>query len=145
MGWWVVSSLVRGRYRGLKKSHYALHHCMNYHLLSFLGIWNISKHVFVDCMRAVCLPVSLYLTLYLRSLPLLQLAKLLMENLENYESAVGDPTTKSIHRIAVFPPAFQAVPRNPVTMDLAFNSIDFPSLENRMKKDKKGLLSRFWG
>ncbi|KAG6410646.1 hypothetical protein SASPL_128711 [Salvia splendens] len=74
-----------------------------------------------------------------------KLEKLLMENLENYESAVGDPTTKSIPYISVFPPAFQAVPRNPVIMDLAYNSIDFPSLENRMKKDKKSLLSRLWG
>lgn len=76
---------------------------------------------------------------------MLQPEKLLMENLDNYESAVGDPTTKSTPRISVFPPAFEAVPRNPVIMDLAYNSIDFPSLENRMKKDKKGLLSRFWG
>ncbi|KAK4410706.1 Signal recognition particle subunit SRP68 [Sesamum angolense] len=71
--------------------------------------------------------------------------KLLMEKLENYESAVGDPTTKSVPRIVAFPPAFQAVPRNPIVLDLAYNSIEFPSLENRMKKDKKGFISRLWG
>lgn len=75
----------------------------------------------------------------------LQLEKLLLEKLDDYESAVGDPTTRSAPRIAVFPPAFEAVPRNPVIMDLAYNSIEFPSLESKMKKDKKGLLSRFWG
>ncbi|KAL3849548.1 hypothetical protein ACJIZ3_011430 [Penstemon smallii] len=71
--------------------------------------------------------------------------KLLMEKLDNYESAVGDPTTKSVPRIEAFPPAFQSVPRNPIVLDLAYNSIEFPSLENRMKKDKKGFISRLWG
>jgi hypothetical protein len=28
---------------------------------------------------------------------------------------------------------------------MAYNAVEFPSLENRMKKEKKGLLSRFWG
>jgi signal recognition particle subunit SRP68 len=28
---------------------------------------------------------------------------------------------------------------------MAYNSVEFPNLENRMKKEKKGLLSRFWG
>lgn len=73
-----------------------------------------------------------------------KLEKLLMENLDSYESAVGDPATKSIPRIEAFPPAFQAVPRNPIVIDLAYNAIDFPSLENRMKKDKKGFISRLW-
>ncbi|KAL3835404.1 hypothetical protein ACJIZ3_010140 [Penstemon smallii] len=71
--------------------------------------------------------------------------KLLMEKLDNYESAVGDPTTKSVPRIEAFPPAFQSVPRNPIVLDLAYNSTEFPSLENRMKKDKKGFISRLWG
>ncbi|KAI3463536.1 hypothetical protein Pfo_020199 [Paulownia fortunei] len=74
-----------------------------------------------------------------------KLEKLLMEKLDDYESAVGDPTTKSIPHIQAFPPAFQAVPRNPIVIDLAYNSIEFPSLENRMKKDKKGFISRLWG
>jgi signal recognition particle subunit SRP68 len=30
-------------------------------------------------------------------------------------------------------------------LDMAYNAVEFPSLENRMKKEKKGLLSRFWG
>ncbi|KAG8388156.1 hypothetical protein BUALT_Bualt02G0096600 [Buddleja alternifolia] len=74
-----------------------------------------------------------------------KLEKLLMEKLDNYESAVGDPTTKSIPRIEAFLPAFQAVPRNPILLDLAYSSIDFPSIENRMKKEnKKGFISRLW-
>ncbi|KAI4336390.1 hypothetical protein L6164_014923 [Bauhinia variegata] len=74
-----------------------------------------------------------------------RLEKFLLEKLDVYESAVGDPNVKSVPRIAAFPPAFQAVPRNPIVLDLAYNLIDFPSIENRMKKDKKGFMSRFWG
>ncbi|KAG9443293.1 hypothetical protein H6P81_014633 [Aristolochia fimbriata] len=71
--------------------------------------------------------------------------KFLLDNLDNYVSAVGDPNSKGIARITSFPPAFQAVPCNPIVLDVAFNSIDFPSLEDRMKKDKKGIFSRLWG
>lgn len=76
---------------------------------------------------------------------LFQLGNFLLEKLGAYESAVGDANTKGAPRIETFPPAFQAVPRNPIVLDLAYNSIEFPALDNRMKKDKKGLLSRFWG
>lgn len=74
----------------------------------------------------------------------LQLDKFLLEKLEAYESAVGDSRAKNVPRIEAFPPAFQAIPRNPIVLDLAYNFIDFPSLENRMKKDKKGFISRLW-
>ncbi|KAF8378074.1 hypothetical protein HHK36_029409 [Tetracentron sinense] len=70
--------------------------------------------------------------------------KFLLEKLDVYESAVGDSNVKGVPRIAGFPPASQAVPRSPIVLDIAFNSIDFPSLENRMKKDKKGFISRLW-
>ncbi|KAF6169655.1 hypothetical protein GIB67_004047 [Kingdonia uniflora] len=70
--------------------------------------------------------------------------KFLLEKLDVYESAVGEPNMKGVPRIEAFPPAFQAVPRNPIVLDLAFNSIEFPSLENRMKKHKKGFISRLW-
>ncbi|KAG6746238.1 hypothetical protein POTOM_050769 [Populus tomentosa] len=70
--------------------------------------------------------------------------KFLLEKLDVYESAVGEPNVKSVPRIEVFPPAFQSIPRNPIVLDLAYNCIDFPSLENRMKKDKKGFMSRLW-
>ncbi|XP_059443395.1 uncharacterized protein LOC132175459 [Corylus avellana] len=73
-----------------------------------------------------------------------KLEKFLLEKLDSYESAVGDSNVKAVSRIEVFPPAFQAIPRNPIVLDLAFNYIDFPSLENRMKKDKKGFISRLW-
>ncbi|KAL3512073.1 hypothetical protein ACH5RR_024790 [Cinchona calisaya] len=69
--------------------------------------------------------------------------KLLLENLDVYESAV-DPSMKSMSRIERFPPAFQAVACNPIVLDLAYNLIEFPSLENRTKKDKKGFLGRLW-
>ncbi|KAL5549146.1 hypothetical protein UlMin_004377 [Ulmus minor] len=74
-----------------------------------------------------------------------KLEKFLLEKLDTYESAIGDSSVKTAPRIEAFPPAFQAIPRNPIVLDLAYNFIEFPSLENRMKKDKKGLLSRFWG
>ncbi|KAK3042488.1 hypothetical protein RJ639_000212 [Escallonia herrerae] len=73
-----------------------------------------------------------------------KLGKLLIEKLDSYESAVGDSSTRGVPRIETFPPAFQAIPRNPIVLDLAYNSIEFPSLENRMKKDKKGFISRLW-
>ncbi|KAL5791587.1 hypothetical protein ACOSP7_000181 [Xanthoceras sorbifolium] len=71
--------------------------------------------------------------------------KYLLEKLDVYESVVGDANVKVAPRIEAFPPAFQSIPRNPIVIDLAYNYIDFPSLENRMKKDKKGFISRLWG
>ncbi|KAL5982923.1 hypothetical protein ACLOJK_017002 [Asimina triloba] len=71
-------------------------------------------------------------------------AKYLLENLDVYESAVGDPNSKGIPRIEPFPPAFQSVACNPIVLDIAYSSIDFPSLEHRMKKDKKSIFSRLW-
>ncbi|CAA6657011.1 unnamed protein product [Spirodela intermedia] len=71
--------------------------------------------------------------------------RFLVEKLDVYESAVGDPTSKVAPSIEQFPPPFQAVPCNPIVQDIAFGSIEFPSLENRMKKSKKGILSRLWG
>lgn len=75
----------------------------------------------------------------------MQPEKFLIEKLDSYESAVGDSSTKVAPRIAAYQPAFQAIPRNPIVRDLAYDSIDFPSIENRMKKDKKGFISRLWG
>ncbi|KAI7752335.1 hypothetical protein M8C21_014822 [Ambrosia artemisiifolia] len=71
--------------------------------------------------------------------------KFLIEKLDSFESAVGDLSTKVAPRIAAYQPSFQAIARNPIVLDLAYNSIDFPSIENRMKKDKKGFISRLWG
>ncbi|KAE8710629.1 hypothetical protein F3Y22_tig00110319pilonHSYRG00025 [Hibiscus syriacus] len=65
------------------------------------------------------------------------------ENLS--ESAVSESNVKAVPRIEPFPPAFQSIPRNPIVLDLADSCIDFPSIENRMKKDKKGFISRLWG
>lgn len=72
-----------------------------------------------------------------------KLEKFLMENLDMYESAV-DAGAKSVAHVEHFPPAFQAIARNPIVLDLAYNLIEFPSLENRTKKDKKGFISRLW-
>ncbi|KAF7834039.1 signal recognition particle subunit SRP68 [Senna tora] len=74
-----------------------------------------------------------------------QMEKFLMEKLDVYESAVGNSNVKSAPRIAAFPPAFVAIPRNPIVLDLAFDEIDFPPIENRMKKDRKGFLGRIFG
>lgn len=68
----------------------------------------------------------------------------LLEKLDAYESAVGDPSVKGVTHIVAFPPTFEAVPRNPIVLDLAYNCVEFPSLESRMKKDKKGFISRLW-
>lgn len=79
---------------------------------------------------------------------LLQLEKFLLEKLDVYESAVGDSNVKCTPRIAGFPPAFQAISRNPIVLDLAYNMIEFPPIENRMKKDRKakgGFISRIFG
>ncbi|KAE8672278.1 Signal recognition particle-related / SRP-related isoform 3 [Hibiscus syriacus] len=71
--------------------------------------------------------------------------KYLLEKLDLYESAVSESNVKAVPRIERFPPAFQSIPRNPIVLDLADSAIDFPSIENRMKKDKKGFISRLWG
>ncbi|KAM0033288.1 putative signal recognition particle subunit SRP68, SRP68 domain superfamily [Helianthus debilis subsp. tardiflorus] len=70
--------------------------------------------------------------------------KFLIEKLDSYESAVGDSSTKVAPRIAAYQPSFQAIARSPIVLDLAYNSIDFPSIDNRMKQDKKGFISRLW-
>ncbi|KAF0900191.1 hypothetical protein E2562_027550 [Oryza meyeriana var. granulata] len=69
----------------------------------------------------------------------------LLDMLERYESALGESNTKTPCCIARFPPPCQTVPCNPIVLDMAYNTIEFPNIENRMKKEKKGLLSRFWG
>lgn len=74
-----------------------------------------------------------------------QVEKYLLDKLDVYESAVGDSNTKAAAKIERFPPAFQSIPRNPIVLDLAYNCIDFPVIENRMKKDRKGFISRLWG
>ncbi|KAL5053146.1 hypothetical protein RYX36_033828 [Vicia faba] len=77
-----------------------------------------------------------------------RLEKFLLEKLDVYESAVGDSNVKSTPRIAPFPPAFQAIARNPIVLDLAYNTIEFPDIEHRMKKDKRakgGFISRIFG
>ncbi|KAJ0527920.1 putative signal recognition particle subunit SRP68 [Helianthus annuus] len=73
-----------------------------------------------------------------------QAEKFLIEKLDSYESAVGDSSTKVAPRIAAYQPSFQAIARSPIVLDLAYNSIDFPSIDNRMKQDKKGFISRLW-
>ncbi|WVZ21845.1 hypothetical protein V8G54_000389 [Vigna mungo] len=77
-----------------------------------------------------------------------RLEKFLLEKLEVYESAVGDSNVKCTPRITGFPPSFEAISRNPIVLDLAYNMIEFPSIENRMKKDRKakgGFISRIFG
>lgn len=89
----------------------------------------------------ICLVTNVYQSVF----NTFQSIKFLLQSLDNYESAIGDPNVKSAPRIEAFPPAFQAIPRNPIVLDLAFNFIEFPSLQNRMKKDRKGFISRLWG
>ncbi|RYR44894.1 hypothetical protein Ahy_A08g041170 isoform C [Arachis hypogaea] len=74
-----------------------------------------------------------------------RLEKFLLDKLDVYESAVGDSNVKCAPRIASFPPPFQAISRTPIVLDLAYNNIEFPSLESRMKKQKGGFMSRIWG
>ncbi|KYQ91500.1 signal recognition particle 68 kDa subunit [Tieghemostelium lacteum] len=44
-----------------------------------------------------------------------------------------------------FPPALEPVPVKPLFFDLAFNSVQFPSLEQRKKPVSKGIFGSFWG
>ncbi|KAL9231566.1 hypothetical protein vseg_006781 [Gypsophila vaccaria] len=69
----------------------------------------------------------------------------LADKLDVYEAAVSEANTKVPPCIDAFPPAFQAIPRNPIVLDLAYSMIDFPSLDNRTKKAARTLLSRFFG
>lgn len=70
----------------------------------------------------------------------------LSDKLDKYESAVGRAGSKEPPRIAKVPPPFQSVPCRPIVLDTALNSIEFPSLETRLKKEdkKKGFLSKWW-
>jgi len=69
----------------------------------------------------------------------------LYERLDVYESAVGAPESKESPHIEKFPPSFQAVPCKPIVLDTAVNAIEFPSLENHLKReDKKSLFGRWW-
>lgn len=74
-----------------------------------------------------------------------QVEKYLVDKLEVYESAVGDANTKMAPKIERFPPAFQSIPRNPIVLDLAYNCIEFPVLDERKKKVQRGFISRLWG
>lgn len=74
-----------------------------------------------------------------------QQEKFLAEKLDVYEPAVGDSSVKVPPRIEAFPPAFQAIPRDPIILDLALDMIEFPSIDKRMKKAPKGFISRLWG
>ncbi|KAM0879607.1 hypothetical protein ACQ4PT_034127 [Festuca glaucescens] len=71
--------------------------------------------------------------------------KYLIDMLGSYESALGEQQTKVPTRITQFPPPFQSVPCNPIIVDMVYDIIEFPNLENRMKKEKKSILKRFWG
>lgn len=73
-----------------------------------------------------------------------QVEKYLLDKLDVYESAVGDSNTKTAPKIERFPPAFESIPRNPIVIDLAHTNIEFPEIENRMKKSRTGLLGRFF-
>jgi len=58
---------------------------------------------------------------------------------------VGAPESKDPPHIEKFPPSFQAVPCKPIVLDTAVNAIEFPSLENHLKReDKKSLFGRWW-
>ncbi|GKV50328.1 hypothetical protein SLEP1_g57038 [Rubroshorea leprosula] len=74
-----------------------------------------------------------------------KMEKYILEKLDVYESAVGDSNTKgAAPPIEAFPPPFKSIPLSPIIMDLAHDFISFSSLDNRMKKDRKGFISRFW-
>jgi len=72
-----------------------------------------------------------------------QAEKYLLDKLDVYESAVGDANTKMAPKIERFPPAFQSIPRNPIVLDLAYYCVEFPVLEERMKKVRGGFLRFF--
>ncbi|KAK1280378.1 hypothetical protein QJS04_geneDACA015065 [Acorus gramineus] len=67
--------------------------------------------------------------------------KFLMEKLDVYESAFIEENSKRIARIAPFPPAFQSVPCNPIVLDIVFSSIEFPSIDHRVKKSKAAVIN----
>eukprot|EP00249_Psilotum_nudum_P017730 c26463_g1_i1 orf=110-1942(+) len=67
----------------------------------------------------------------------------LLDRLDKYEPAITIFGSKEPPRIAQLPPSFQVVPCKPIVLDTAINSIDFPSLEGRLRKEdkRKGLFS----
>jgi len=69
----------------------------------------------------------------------------LVNNLEKFEAFVGAPGSKEPPKIAQIPPPFQSVPCRPILLDTALSTLQFPSLQGRLKKkiEKKG--SSFFG
>ncbi|XP_077979719.1 signal recognition particle subunit SRP68-like [Glandiceps talaboti] len=60
--------------------------------------------------------------------------KPLVDRLEEYRE---DPSLYSRHaNLVTFPPEFQPVPSKPLFFDIAFNHVDFPSLEDKVEQKK---------
>ncbi|GBG75741.1 hypothetical protein CBR_g20988 [Chara braunii] len=69
----------------------------------------------------------------------------LTDMLDRFESAVGSSAAAGRRdappRIAQIPPSFRSVPCEPLMLNTALSAIQFPSLDHRVKKKKKGW---FW-
>jgi len=65
----------------------------------------------------------------------------LLAHIDEYKAA----TSNGKPYIVSFPPEFEAIPCKPLSFDMALNSTQFPSLQNRMKEQKKGFFSSFFG
>lgn len=72
-----------------------------------------------------------------------QVEKFLMKMLEECESALGEPGLKTMHRIEKFPAELHSIACSLVVNDTAYNNlIEFPSPENRMRKNIKDIFSQ---
>ena len=81
----------------------------------------------------------------------------LMKRLDSYDEKIGlayqssGKNTSEVPPITEsFPPQFQPVPYKPVFFDLAYNQIEFPNLDSKLRPTQKkagisGLLSNLWG
>nr|XP_024397376.1 signal recognition particle subunit SRP68-like isoform X2 [Physcomitrium patens] len=67
----------------------------------------------------------------------------LVDNLEKFEAFVGASGSKDPPRIAQIPPPFQSVPCRPIVLDTALTTLEFPSLQGRLKKLEKKSSSFF--
>lgn len=72
----------------------------------------------------------------------------LVDNLEKFEAFVGTAGSKEAPKIARIPPPFQSVPCRPVLLDTALSTLQFPSLQGRLKKKiekKSSFFGGLWG
>ena len=117
-------------------SEYSFH----FYLSSFLYF-----ACFSSCVMLLARPIFLAYELLVLMWVIQEETQFLVDNLEKYEAFIGAPGSKEPPRIAQIPPPFQSVPCRPIVLDTALTTLEFPSLQGRLKKKIEKKNSVFFG